>query len=231
MLSILLLGFLVGLQHAMEADHVAAVASLVSQDRGFGSTLRKGVVWGIGHALTLFLFAGLVLLMDAAMPVALARLLELAVGIMLILLGLDVMRRMYRERIHFHMHRHGAVTHFHAHSHSGRKDHSQDPHEHRHSAPIPFRALFVGMMHGMAGSAALILLTLETVASPGEGLLYILLFGLGSITGMGLLAMVIALPLRYSAKAMTWAHNGLKATVGLVTVGLGMALVFTNAPI
>lgn len=94
---------------------------------------------------------------------------------------------------------------------------------------FPFRALFVGMMHGMAGSAALILLTLETVASPLEGLLYIFLFGLGSIAGMGLLAMVIAVPFRYSEKAVTWAHNGLKGAVGLVTLGLGLALVYTNS--
>jgi ABC-type nickel/cobalt efflux system permease component RcnA len=229
MLSILLLGFLIGLQHAMEADHVAAVASLVTHDRGLNETARQGLIWGVGHALTLFVFAGLVLMMDAVIPTQLAQMLELTVGVMLILLGINVIRRLYLERIHFHVHAHGEVAHFHAHSHQMDIEHGLDPHEHRHAQQFPMRALFVGMMHGMAGSAALILLTLETVASPMEGLLYISLFGLGSVAGMGLLALVIAVPLRYSAKSMTWAHNSLKGAVGLVTLGLGVALVYTNS--
>lgn len=228
MFSILTLGFLIGLQHAMEADHVAAVASLVTRDRGYGETARQGLVWGIGHALTLLIFAGLVLLLDAVMPVRLAHLLEMIVGVMLILLGLDVLRRLVIDRIHFHYHTHGDVQHLHAHSHRGGGVHSLDPHQHRHVERFPMRALFVGMMHGMAGSAALILLTLETVASPVQGILYILLFGLGSIVGMALLAVVIAIPLRFSANAMTWAHNGLKGLVGLVTLGLGLAVVYTQ---
>ena len=231
MFSILLLGFLIGLQHALEADHVAAVASLVTNDRGIGATARQGLLWGVGHALTLFLFAGLVLMMDAVIPARLAQFLELTVGLMLVLLGLDVLRRLYRERIHFHLHRHGEVTHFHAHAHPQRGDHAHDPHEHQHPPRLPWRALFVGMMHGMAGSAALILLTLETVASPMEGLIYISLFGLGSIAGMGLLAVVIAVPLRYSANTLIWAHNGLKGSVGLLTLGLGLFLVYNNAMI
>jgi hypothetical protein len=87
----------------------------------------------------------------------------------------------------------------------------------------------VGVMHGMAGSAALILLTMKTVSSPLEGILYILLFGAGSITGMVLLAGIIALPLQYSAHTLTWAHNGLKAVVGLVTLGLGATVVLSSA--
>lgn len=228
MLAILMLGFLIGLQHAMEADHVAAVASLVTRNRGFGETARQGLVWGVGHALTLFVFAGLVLLMDAVIPTRLAQILELAVGVMLIFLGMDVFRRLYLERIHFHLHAHGEMAHFHAHSHQNEVQHDLDPHLHRHVEKFPLRALYVGMMHGMAGSAALILLTLETVASPVEGLLYIILFGLGSILGMGLLAVVIAVPLRHSAKTMTWAHNGLKGSVGLITLSLGVGLVYTN---
>jgi high-affinity nickel permease len=80
MFSILLLGFLIGLQHAMEADHVAAVASPVTRDRGMGETARQGLAWGIGHALTLFIFAGLVLMMNTAMPERFAHMLEMIVG-------------------------------------------------------------------------------------------------------------------------------------------------------
>ncbi len=225
MLGVLLLGFLIGLQHAMEADHVAAVASLATQNRTLAQTARQGVVWGLGHALTLFLFAGVVLVFDLIMPESLARTLELTVGVMLILLGVDVLRRLISERVHFHAHSHGELTHFHAHSHQGGGAHNADPHLHKHSERFPLRALFVGMMHGMAGSAALILLALETVVSPLEGLLYILVFGFGSIAGMGLLALVIGLPLRLSSRSLTWAHNGLKGGVGFLTVGLGAAVI------
>ncbi|RDH87855.1 MAG: urease accessory protein [endosymbiont of Escarpia spicata] len=225
MLGVLLLGFLIGLQHAMEADHVAAVASLATQNRTLAQTARQGVVWGLGHTLTLFLFAGVVLVFDLIMPESLARTLELAVGVMLILLGVDVLRRLKSERVHFHAHSHGELTHFHAHSHQGGGVHDADLHLHKHSERFPLRALFVGMMHGMAGSAALILLALETVVSPLEGLLYILVFGFGSIAGMGLLALVIGLPLRFSSRSLTWAHNGLKGVVGFLTVGLGAAVI------
>jgi len=88
------------------------------------------------------------------------------------------------------------------------------------------RALFVGMMHGMAGSAALIILALNSVSSLAQGVLYIALFGIGSILGMALLAAVISLPFRYSSRSLTWAHNGLKAAVGMITIGLGSMLIY-----
>lgn len=228
MVSMLLLGLLIGMQHAMEADHVAALATLATRARSVGQTVRLGAVWGMGHALTLLLFGGIVLVMDRAMPERLAQGLEFAVGSMLVLLGLDVMRRVIRERVHFHAHRHPQdIVHLHAHSHAGDSA-PHDPRRHRHEHPqgVRLRALLVGMMHGMAGSAALILLTLETVHSVPFGLLYIALFGLGSILGMALLSIAIAIPLRYSESALTLAHNGLKAVIGVTTVALGGMLMY-----
>jgi ABC-type nickel/cobalt efflux system permease component RcnA len=224
--SVIFLGFLIGMQHAMEADHVAAVASLATRSRSPGQTARQGAAWGAGHALTLFVFGGLVLVMDTLVPERFAQGLELAVGFMLVFLGLDVLRRLLRERVHFHQHRHGATVHFHAHSHTQRQAHADDPHQHEHLKAFPLRALLVGMMHGMAGSAALIILTLNSVLSVTQGILYIALFGVGSIVGMALLAAVISLPLRYSSRSFTWAHNGLKAAVGLVTIGVGSKLIY-----
>ena len=127
MITLLLLGFLIGMRHALEADHVAAVASLATRSRSIGETVRHGAVWGIGHTLTLFLFGSLVIWMDGVMPEQLARWLELAVGIMLIILGIDVLRRIIQEKIHFHAHRHdNGETHFHAHSHAGEKHHGEN---------------------------------------------------------------------------------------------------------
>lgn len=226
MFSVIFLGFLIGMQHAMEADHVAAVASLATQSRTIGATARQGAAWGAGHALTLFLFGGFVLLMDTLVPEQFAQGLELAVGFMLVLLGADVLRRLLRDRIHFHLHRHATTVHFHAHSHTGGGAHADDPHHHEHPQAFPLRALLVGMMHGMAGSAALIILALNTVTSIAQGIVYIALFGIGSILGMALLAAAISLPLKYSPGFLTWAHNGLKAAVGMVTIGLGSKLIY-----
>ena len=187
---------------------------------------RQGLAWGLGHSLTLLLFGGAVLLMETLVPQGMAQLLELAVGVMLVLLGLDVLRRLLRERVHFHRHSHGETVHFHAHSHAGNGSHARDPHRHQHPARVPLRALLVGMMHGMAGSAALIILALQSVSSPLQGFLYLALFGIGSIFGMGLLAAAISLPLRYSARSFTWAHNGLKGGVGIATMALGGVVIY-----
>ena len=226
MLSILALGFLIGLQHAMEADHLAAVASLATRSRGLLDTARQGAVWGLGHTVALFLFGGAVLIADTLVPERIAAALELAVGVMLILLGVDVLRRLVRDRVHFHAHRHGVTEHFHAHSHPGSGDHNTDLHRHSHRGKLPLRAFMVGLMHGMAGSAALIVLALQTVASPWQGLLYIAVFGFGSMVGMAVVGAVISLPLRYSPRGLTWAHNGLQALVGLSTIGLGGYIVY-----
>lgn len=227
MISIMLLGLLLGMKHAIEADHVAALATLATRAQSVGRTVKLGAGWGLGHTLTLLLFGGLVLALDMVMPERLAQGLEFAVGIMLLLLGLDVLRRVARERVHFHIHRHAeSVVHLHAHSHVGdTAPHNPEHHDHGHPRALRVRALLVGMMHGMAGSAALILLTLETVVSPGVGLL----------TSRCLdwvpswewrLSVVIAIPLRYSESGLTLAHNTLVIMVGLATVALGGAMIY-----
>ena len=229
MLGILLLGLLLGLQHATDADHLAAVASLSSRSRSLRDAARHGSAWGLGHALTLLLFGGIVLLMDGVIGDRLALWLETAVAVMLIALGLDVLWRLWRRRVHFHVHSHGHQRHFHAHSHGTRTDHARDPHHHAHPRHLPLRSLMVGTMHGMAGSAALMVLALGSVQSPWQGLAYIGVFGLGSIIGMMLLAIVISLPLRWSAHGLTWAHNGMTLVLGLATVGIGGLLLHQGA--
>jgi len=228
-ISLLTLGFLLGMRHALESDHVAAVASLASRNQSLGDSLRQGAVWGVGHTLALLFFGSIVLLLDAAIPQNLAQALEFTVGLMLIILGLDVLRRLLGERIHVHPHRHADGSfHIHAHSHTG-KDPHPPVHQHAHPGQFPLRALLVGIMHGMAGSAALILLTLHSVHSPLTGLAYILLFGVGSIGGMAALSVVIALPLRYSFSNWRRGHIGLQALVGMVTLGIGSVMVYQIA--
>jgi len=226
--SLLLLGFLLGMRHAMETDHLAAVASLATRSQSVGSTIRQGAVWGLGHTLTLFLFGSMVLLLDTVIPETLAQVLEFAVGVMLVGLGIDVLRRLWRDRIHFHVHRHADGTlHFHAHSHSGESIHPE-VHHHPHGSTqgFPLRALYVGMMHGMAGSAALILLALQTVHSPLAGMGYIAVFGIGSIAGMAALSVIIAVPLRYSSSGLTWLHSSLQAAIGVSTLMIGGVMMY-----
>lgn len=229
MTGILLLGILIGMRHAFEADHVAAVASLATRTHTLRDSVKHGAVWGLGHTITLFIFGSAVILMDSVMPERLAQGLEFIVGLMLVVLGIDVIRRMIKEKVHFHTHKHDdGEQHFHAHSHKGEKTHNPDHHQHEHKSNFPMRALLVGLMHGMAGSAALILLTLQTVKSPVTGLLYMLLFGFGSILGMAVLSLIISIPLKLTSNGLTWLHNGFHLAVGLTTIVLGSMLTYES---
>ncbi|PIW28122.1 MAG: urease accessory protein [Rhodospirillales bacterium CG15_BIG_FIL_POST_REV_8_21_14_020_66_15] len=232
MTSILVLGFLIGIRHAFEPDHLAAVTALVSGRTSLRQTLRQGAVWGLGHTTTLFLICGVVIFMETAVSDFAARMMEAAVGVLLIGLGATVIRRVIRDRIHFHAHRHAdGRTHFHAHSHKHEPAHSVHPrmHDHGHvrAASFPFRFFVVGLMHGMAGSAALAVMTAQTATSPWLALAYVALFGIGSMVGMAAFTAAISLPLS-AARSLTWAHNGLQAAIGFVTVGLGGATVVTS---
>lgn len=222
MIAILFLGFLMGVRHAFDADHLAAVASLATRRRSLRAGVMQGAVWGLGHTLTLLIVGGLCLSLDAAVPESWARGLEMAVGLMLLALGAEVLWRLRREQVHVHAHRHPDGTrHLHAHRHAEDLPHDAAGHDHLHAAGFPKRALLVGAVHGMAGSAALLLLTLHQARSPASGLVFIALFGLGSISGMAALSAAIAVPLRWSARLVSSAHGGLEALVGLATLGLG----------
>ena len=233
MTAIFFLGFMIGLQHALEADHVAAVASIAARQKSVRSILSHGVIWGLGHTVTLAGFAALVFLLGVQVDAATADMLEMAVGLMLIGLGGHVLYRLWRDRVHFHLHRHvDGVAHMHAHSHRGETSaHRHSDHGHRHLGRFPLRTLAVGMMHGLAGTAALIVLTFSMVGGGALGLGYVAVFGLGSILGMAALSAVIAVPLARSAKAMTWANRVLQGAIGTATVALGIGVIWVRAPI
>lgn len=228
MLSVFFLSFFIGMRHALEADHIAAVATVSSQ-KSKHSAVGLGLSWGVGHTLALFLFGSIVLWMDTAISESIAKSLEFIVGIMLLLLGLDVIRRLWRDKVHYHFHQHcnGGLTsqqHFHAHSHR-----ADIQHNHEHLQIFSMRALFIGLMHGLAGSAALILIVLSSITDPWLGMLYILLFGVGTMVGMAIVTVVISYPLRKASdKGITWMHNGLQLIIGLSTVGFGLIIILEN---
>ena len=227
MTGIILLGLLLGMQHAMEADHLAALASITADSRGKRKIIRHGVVWGLGHMATLCAFAGAVLVSQNAVGPALSDGLEFAVGIMLIGLGANVLYRLIRERVHIHVHFHaGGQAHVHAHSHaSERRPHEQARHDHSHRTGFPVRSLLVGMMQGLAGSAALVVLAATALQSPLEGLGYVLLFGLGSVLGMAVLSAVISVPLSLTASYLTWAHRGIRGAAGVASIIFGGVII------
>ncbi|MBV5268878.1 MAG: urease accessory protein [Afipia sp.] len=229
MFGILGFGFLLGMQHALEADHIAAVSSIAARRSNVGDIVRHGLTWGLGHTLTLFVFAGAAILLGHAIPEHVSRPLETAVGVMLVGLGAHVLWRLWRDRVHFHQHRHGDGTdHFHLHSHAADPvPHQRSAHAHRHG--FRWRTLLVGLMHGMAGSAALLVLAVTQAASSAYGLLYVLLFGIGSMLGMGALSIVIAVPLVVSARWLTWANRTLQGVVSIVTIGIGAITIYATA--
>lgn len=218
--SLLIVGLLLGMRHALEPDHLASVASISGDDYSILDSIKHGAIWGLGHSVTLFIFGGLVLVLGDAVPERLAGLLELVVGVMLVVLGADALRRAAKSRIHLHSHDHSVgERHLHAHTHQ----HSEQ-HEHLHSR---WRALLVGLMHGMAGSAALVLLAVASAPSAQYGLLYILVFGVGSLMGMAILSIGIAVPLRESSKRSSRFSGFFRYALGVLTIFLGLSIVRT----
>jgi len=229
MFAVLGLGFLLGMQHALEADHIAAVSSIAARRSEVGDIVRQGLTWGVGHTVTLLAFAGAAILLGHAIPQHVVRPLEMAVGIMVVGLGAHVLWRLWRDRVHFHLHAHGdGIRHIHVHNHAGETvPHRHSAHAHAHG--FRWRALLVGLMHGMAGSAALLVLAAAQAANPLCGMLYVLLFGIGSMVGMGVLSVVIAVPLAISARWLTAANRALQGGVGVVTIGIGAMTIYSAA--
>ncbi len=219
-ITVLGLGFLLGLRHALDADHIAAISTLLASRPSVRTSGWIGCAWGVGHTTVLLLVGLGLLLFKVTIPQAVAQALETGVGLMLIVLGLSLARALYREGWHLHAHEHGGPPHVHLHSHRSGPDHGHAHWLHRSLKPFA-----IGMVHGMAGSAALLLLVLSTVRTLWEGMAYILIFGLGSMVGMALLGVVISLPLAYSASLGRHVQFTLQGLASAGSTGLGVAMV------
>lgn len=226
MLAVLALGFIIGLQHALEADHIAAVSNLLARARGgkgaLRGAIRHGLFWGLGHSLTLLAMVSAVLVFGFAVSESASHLLEALVGALLIFLGGRLLYALIRDRVHLHIHRHGDGTrHMHLHSHrEERGPHDPDAHDHEHRLPV--KSLLIGLLHGLAGSAALILLATRSFERPLLGLAYVVLFAVGSLCGMALFSAAIALPLAWSARSLTWANHLLQGAIALISISIGL---------
>jgi sulfite exporter TauE/SafE len=218
------LGFFLGLKHATEADHLAAVSTIVTTRRNLFSSAIVGGIWGFGHTISLMAAGIFVLLLNFHISEYAERFLETCVGVMLTFLGLNVLRKILADgRFHFHTHEHGGHTHVHPHVHANGE--AQADHSH-HGLAFSRRALFIGMVHGLAGSAALMLLIIPTIESRAIGLLYIAIFGAGSIGGMMLMSLLIGLPFHLTAARFARYNKLLQAAAGLISVGLGLTIAY-----
>ena len=230
----LALGFLIGMQHALEADHVAAVSAMaVGRSGSKRALVFRGAVWGMGHTITLFAICAAVILAGLTLTDQAAAALEFGVGVMLVLLGIDVVRRMRKKRVHFHLHSHGEDTpHLHAHSHAGSEQpHERDAHEHAHPSGFPVRALLIGLVHGAAGSAGLLALAVAGTQSPWVAVGYVALFGIGSILGMAALSFVAAWPLSTAERHAKRLHGALTLGAAALAVILGIDVMTETGPV
>jgi high-affinity nickel-transport protein len=208
--SLLALGFLLGLRHATEADHLAAISTIVTERRSLLSSLVVGGLWGFGHTLALLTAGIAVLLLRYQMSDRMSHALELCVGIMLVLLGANVLGTLV-QRGESQSHDHTTVG---SHSHS--------------EAWLVARPLLVGMVHGLAGSAPLLLLTVTAVSSPLAAFPYIAVFGVGSMTGMAIMSLLVGVPARLTAR-FARTNLAVRGLSGLFSVGLGFFIVYQNA--
>lgn len=248
LVAVTVLGFVLGMRHAADPDHVIAVTTIVSRH---GSLLRAaavGVLWGVGHTLTILVVGAGIVLLGWVIPPRVGLSLELAVGVMLIVLGLVNLRAVVWEArgrashgersadlVHTHAHAHGDYVHTHPHQHR--------PDEHPHRAedtPLarldrmlgslrPYdvlRPLMVGIVHGLAGSAAVALLVLTAIGSGVWAVAYLLLFGLGTVVGMMLITVGLAWPLAGAAPRFPALPRRLRLASGLVSLIAGVAIAY-----
>ena len=255
-LAILAIGFFLGMRHATDPDHVIAVSTIVSRERSITKAGLIGILWGIGHTLTILAVVAAIILFGIAIPARVGLTMEFSVGLMLILLGIlnltgamnwisdkfsPAHPRLEGQHSHIHQHAYGHphshadahTTHLHIHTHT------HGPEENHHGDSLvpaarllgPFaqlgifqslRPLFIGLVHGLAGSAAVALLVLSTIHEPKWGVFYLLIFGVGTIAGMMLITAAIALPFSFVGYKFAWLNKSLITGSGLLSLAFGL---------
>ena len=228
--SVLVFGMLVGMQHALEADHLAAVAALSAKKSSPRQLVLRGAYWGLGHTFSLFAICGAAILLGLAITERVEATLEICVGVMIVVLGGHVLLTLFRRRIHFHVHEHGGKRHVHVHTHGGESiDHDASDHAHAHPRGGFVKALAVGLLHGAAGSGGLLVLIVAATQSTAWALSYVISFGLGSIIGMAALSFVASYPLKFLETGAGWLDKAVMAAIGGFAVLIGGGLVIENS--
>jgi len=247
-LAVLLFGFVLGMRHATDPDHVIAVSTIVSRERSLSKAALIGALWGLGHTVTILIVGAAIILLNLTIPPRVGLTMEFTVGLMLILLGilnLSGASKWLSEKFspahprvtgeHAHIHEHESGLHYHWHAHQREQEHHADS----LSAPKwlaspvaqlgwfhTLRPFFIGIVHGLAGSAAVALLVLATIRDPRWSIPYLLVFGVGTIAGMMLITMAISLPFSFAGTRFASLNRGLITGSGLLSLGFGLFLAY-----
>ncbi len=216
-LAILGLGFVLGLRHALDVDHLAAVSTIVSQRRSLLRSSLVGALWGLGHTVSLVAVAVAVIGLHAEIPPSVGHLLELGVAVMLVVLGVNLLRSVAAGQVHLHAHAHGGRTHVHPHLHA----YETSSHDHGPSRRRPF---LVGLVHGLAGSAGLMLAVVATIPSPVLALAYVVVFGIGSVGGMTAMSALLGIPALLTTERFAGAERVLRIGAAVASVAIGLQL-------
>lgn len=251
LLSIIALGFFLGMRHATDPDHVIAVSTIVSRHRSIKHAAVIGAIWGFGHTLTILLVGGGIILFGWVIPTRIGLSMEFSVGLMLILLGVLNLTGIlqwitntfspaqhpqdHAGTLHSHAHSHGEYVHTHPHAHNP-EAHPHDPTHtplgwfDRHFGHLglynALRPLVVGLVHGLAGSAAVALLVLTTIRNAKWAVAYLILFGIGTIAGMMLITTAMGAPFALAEKRNSRLNNALRLASGLISLGFGLLIVY-----
>jgi high-affinity nickel-transport protein len=238
--AILALGFFLGMRHATDADHVIAVSTIVSRERSVRHSAMIGAMWGLGHTLTILAVGAAIILFNLVISPRIGLTMELSVGAMLILLGIYNLAGFNRSvtqvataEVHSHPHTHCDYVHDHAHSHA------PAAHSHDHT-PLTFmdrvfgklslyqifRPLVVGIVHGLAGSAAIALLVLTTIHNSRWAVAYLLVFGVGTIAGMMVITIAMASAIHYTQSRSAWLNRRLGAAAGFISLAFGLFITY-----
>jgi len=244
LLSILAVGFFLGMRHATDPDHVIAVTTIVSNQRNKMRAALIGAFWGVGHTLTIFVVGTGIILFNLAIPVRVGLSMELSVAVMLIILGLFNVAGFLRSLPAPPIHHEGEVVHSHPHSH-GNFTHTH-PHTHQHESPPLddiqlgwidrlfgqvslyqyLRPFVIGVVHGLAGSAAVALLVLTTIRNAHWAIAYLLIFGVGTVAGMMLITMSLASAFRLVGNTRQKFSRRLAFASGLLSLGFGLFVAY-----
>ena len=241
--SLLFLGLFLGMRHATDADHIVAIAAIVSRQRTLRGSMLIGAAWGIGHTVTVLLVGGAIILFGVVIPPWLGLSMEFAVGVMLVLLGVITLTGVGRgagarqvAHSHDHLHAHGDYVHRHPHGHG--------PEDHGHAedqTPLALldrswlgglplyqwlRPFGVGLVHGLAGSAAIALLVVTIIRDPVLAVAYLFLFGVGTVAGMMLVTLLLVAPFAFTSVNLPRFNWQLGVASGLISFAFGLFLVY-----
>lgn len=226
--AILITGLGLGFVHSLDADHVVAVTTLVCNNKSLRKSISCATVWGIGHSAVLLIVGLAVLILRIAIPESVVNIFEFAAAALLIVLGIYVLKPLIMEINHRHQHQSGTThTHPHVHSHMHSHSHSHEPDEGNGKHTHLHKSALTGVLQGLAGTAAIMLVTLTTVNTLELGLGFIVIFGVGVILGMVAIVCVLGSLIAYTANRQEKVHKIIIAVTGSLSIAFGTGIILT----